>query len=99
MRLLGILFAVTLVGCANRTPYQPQAMSYYEVKSITLDDARDCPRIDTIINNMEEQLRLKGFAGMNPEDLKTEEDRKYNSRARVVIWSLRIGCNNPNRYK
>jgi hypothetical protein len=48
---------------------------------------------------MEENLQLKGYAGKNPEDLATEEDRKYNSRARVVIWSLRIGCNNPNRYK
>lgn len=99
MRIVAILLAITIVGCASRTPYQPRAMSYYEIESIKLNNDRDCPRIDYMISQMEEQLRLKGYAGKNPDELATEEDRKYNSRAKVVIWSLRIGCNNPDRYK
>lgn len=93
MKSFAILLAVLLVGCSSN-----RGMTYNQVESIQLSD-RDCARADYIIANMEEQLRIKGYAGKNPEDLATEEDRKYNSRARVVIWSLRIGCNNPDRYK
>jgi hypothetical protein len=97
LKKLLILVTVILAGCATQ-PYQPKGMSYAEVERIRVTDA-DCKRIDYIIGQMEEQLRIKGYAGKNPEDLPTEEDRKYNSRAKVVIWSLRIGCNNPDRYK
>jgi len=97
LKSFAILLAVLLVGCATR-PYQPQAMTYSEIERIQLTNA-DCGRADSFISMMGEQLRLKGYAGKNPEELATEEDRKYNSRAKVVMWSLRIGCNNPNRYK
>jgi hypothetical protein len=97
MRLLAILLVVSIVGCATRPPYQPQAASYADLERVKVDDV-DCPRIDNIIDTMNTQLKLKGLIGKNPEDL-TEEDLKYNSRAKVVIWSLRIGCNNPDRYK
>jgi lipoprotein NlpI len=93
MKLLAVLLAVGLVGCASN-----RAMSYQQLESIQVTN-RDCSQIDTIIQQMEQQLQAKGYAGKNPEDLATEEDRRYNSRARAVIWSLRIGCNNPNRYK
>jgi lipoprotein NlpI len=93
MKLLAVLLAVGLVGCASN-----RAMSYQQLESIQVTN-RDCSQIDAIIQQMEQQLQAKGYAGKNPEDLATEEDRRYNSRARVVIWSLRIGCNNPNRYK
>jgi len=98
MKLLATLITVGLVGCASNGAYRPQAMSYYEVEQIKVTN-RDCSRADQIIGQMEEQLRRKGYAGKNPEDLATDEDRQYNSRARVVIWSLRVGCNNPDRYK
>jgi hypothetical protein len=73
-------------------------MTYNQVENIQLGNG-DCPRADAVIGGLEKQLQLKGYAGRNPEDLATEEDRKYNSRAKVAIWSLRIGCNNPDRYK
>lgn len=95
MRLLIILLMLGLAGCASRAP---QPMSYAEIERITIRDS-DCSRADQIIDNINKQLYLKGYAGKNPEDLPTEQDRKYNSRARVAIWSLRIGCNNPGRYK
>jgi hypothetical protein len=98
MRLATSLLAVALAGCASYAPYQPQAMSYSEIENIKVTN-NDCSRIDRIIENINRQLYLKGYVGKNPEDLPSEEDRKYNSRARVVVWSLRIGCNNPNRYK
>lgn len=97
MKLLFILLTISLVGCAST--HQSAAMSYSEVESIKLVDSRDCQNADRIIAQMNKQLELKGFLNKNPEDLPTEEDRKYNSRVKVVIWSLRIGCNNPNRYK
>jgi hypothetical protein len=98
MRLLAILLVMGLVGCASRAPYQLQAMSYSDIERITVKDS-DCSRVDQITETINRQLYIKGYTGKNPEDLQSEEDRKYNSRAKVVIWSLRIGCNNPNRYK
>lgn len=96
MKLLVALLAVMLVGCATNRVNQ-RAMSYGELTSIRVSNA-DCPRMDAIINNMETQLRLRGLQDANPEDL-NDADRQYNATARIVIWSLRIGCNNPNRYK
>ena len=98
MRLLAIALVLGLVGCASRAPYQPRTMSYSDIEHITVRDS-DCSRVDQLTEDINRQLYLKGYTGKNPEDLATEEDRKYNSRAKVVIWSLRIGCNNPNRYK
>lgn len=98
MKLLAMLIVVALAGCASHTPYQQRAWSYQDIESIKVSD-NDCSRVDQISETVNQQLYLKGYTGKNPEDLPTEEDRKYNSRAKVVIWSLRIGCNNPNRYK
>ena len=96
MKLLVTLLAVSLVGCATNRVNQ-RAMSYPELTSIRVSNA-DCPNIDSIVNNMETQLRLRGLQTANPEDL-NDEDRKYNATARIVIWSLRIGCNNRDRYR
>lgn len=87
------------MGCASQPRYSARVLSYAEVEQIKVVDGRDCINPDILIGQMEEQLRLRGYAGKNPEDLATEDDRKLNSRIRVVIWSLRIGCNNPDRYK
>jgi hypothetical protein len=94
MRILAILLVVGLVGCASR----PTTMTYADIERITVTD-KDCGRVDQITESINQQLYLKGYAGKSPEDLPTEADRKYNSRAKVVIWSLRVGCNNPDRYK
>lgn len=96
MKFVFTLLVLSLVGCATNRVNQ-QAMSYEQLEAIRVSDS-DCARMDYIINTMETQLRLKGFTYANPEDL-NDNDRKYNATARIVIWSLRIGCNNPNRYK
>jgi len=96
MRLLTILLALTLVGCAaNRS----SAVSYEQLEKMSTQlSNKDCPRIDYYINFAETQLRFKGLTNATPEEL-NDEDRKYNAQARIMIWSLRIGCNNPGRYK
>lgn len=102
---------LVLVGCASdpntyqpknpiyysATPGRDRAMSYQQLNSIRVDDRKDCPRIDSMIAMIDEQLALKGFTNDNPEDLNAE-DRRYNSTARIIKWSLIIGCNNPHRY-
>ena len=85
-----------LAGCATNRSNQ-QAYSYDDLKSVRVS-AADCIRMDDIITKMETQLRIKGLQYASPEDL-NDADRQYNATARIVIWSLRIGCNNPNRYK
>jgi hypothetical protein len=65
--------------------------------SIHVDD-NNCPNIDQITAGIQQQLRLLGTLDKNPEDM-TEYQRQYNEKAKIIIWSLRIGCNNPDRYK
>lgn len=89
MRVLAVLIAVLLVGCASRQ----QAVTYEQLASIQVND-RDCANVDGITRAVEQQLHVKRLLGKNPEDM-SDADREYNSRARVIIWSLRIGCNNP----
>jgi hypothetical protein len=91
MKLLATLLIVALVGCASR----PQ-VSYEQLTSIRVSNT-NCPSIDQITQQVEYQLRLLGTLNKNPEDM-TESDRAYNEKAKIIIWSLRIGCNNPNRY-
>lgn len=91
MRLPAILLAIMLVGCASR----PQ-VSYDQLASIQVSNA-NCPNIDQITQQVEYQLKLLGTLNKNPEDM-SESERAYNEKAKIIIWSLRIGCNNPNRY-
>jgi hypothetical protein len=100
MKTLAVaLMTVCIVGCATRPAYQPQTqrLTYTQLAALKVDDV-NCPDIDYIIPRLEDQLRMRNLLGVNPESM-TEEDREYNSKARVIIWSLRIGCNNPARYK
>lgn len=89
MKLVAVLLVLVLAGCASK-----RAVSYDQLAGIQVND-RDCANVDGITKTVEQQLKVKGLLGQNPEDM-SEEDRNYNSRARVIIWSLRIGCNNPN---
>jgi hypothetical protein len=82
-----------LAGCATRT----QPVSYERLSAIKVGDS-DCANIDRWVNYSEDQLRAKGLLYANPEEL-NDDDRKYNATARIIIWSLRIGCANPDRYK
>lgn len=89
------IILASLVGCASKRP--PEAMSYVQLNSIRTGNI-SCNQIESVVANMEQQLRLKGLTNVDPEDL-SESDRLYNAKARIVIWSMRISCNNPDRYK
>lgn len=100
MKYTAILLALfSLGGCASTNPNRDGfrgSISYNQLSSIQVHNS-DCPRIDEIIAYVEQQQRLRGTFGKSPEDL-NEADRKYNEKARIIVWSLRIGCNNPRRY-
>ena len=89
------IIVLGLVGCASNR--QPQAMSYEQLNQIKVNNS-DCRNMDSIIGNMKKQLKLRGLENASPEDL-NDADRMYNAQARIVIWSLIIGCNNPDRYR
>jgi hypothetical protein len=97
MKLFLVLLTVAgIVGCAS-TP-RGGAVSYQELQRVQQNlSMKDCPRIDYYVNFANDQLSRRGLLGAQPENL-NEDDRLYNSTAHVIIWSLRIGCSNPNRY-
>jgi hypothetical protein len=109
MKLLVIpAVALLLSACAatNRPmapvyqPWQPrpQAVSYQQLMNTNFTMA-DCqyPTIHNRVNWVEDQLRMKGLLYADPDTL-NDDDRLYNSRARALIWGLRVGCANPHRY-
>lgn len=107
MKLLtASLMVISLVGCAtSNQPSGPvnhprvRAISYAQLTEFSNNMSnKNCPRIDETINFLESQLEAKGLLYATPEQL-NDEDRKYNATARLTIWGLRIGCNNPNRYR
>ena len=97
---------VILTGCATSPPsYRPVAPAAQStsvgIEQLTAMSQRlnntDCAHIDTNIVFLETQLQNRGLANRTPEDL-NDSDRIYNATAKMMIWALRIGCNNPNRY-
>lgn len=95
MKLLAVILSCVLVGCASRG--QPTTSVSYEQLKNTRYTYKDCNQIDTHIDNLESQLRSRGLLNADPEEL-NEQDRMYNAMARVLIWNLRIDCNNRNRF-
>lgn len=84
-----VLAGLVLLISACGTTISNQQMA--EIKII---DSRDCPRMDQIIDTLNRQLAARGLANRRPEDM-SEADRMYNARAKIIIWNLRAGCNNP----
>jgi hypothetical protein len=96
-----ILMAMLIGGCSTTSSNQSHALpesaiSIDQLKAIRVTD-RDCVNIDRTIGYVERQLQLRGVDSAHPERL-NRSDAEYNATAKIVIWSLRIGCNNPNRY-
>ena len=85
-------------GLANQLSAYPKnkPMSYEQLSSIKVGN-QQCKDMDLIIEEMKNQLRMKGLENSTPEDL-NDADRQYNATVRIIIWSLIIGCNNPGRY-
>ena len=96
--LIIVLVSLNLFGCAStRTTSQARPMTNEQLSRLKATNL-DCGIIDSRTAMVEEQLRMRGIANMNPEDM-SPADRQFNTTARIYIWSLRIGCNNPDRYK
>ena len=77
----------------------PRTLTLAELDRMSLQVNNDwCPQIDYYVNLMNANLNARGLLNARPENL-NDEDRQYNAYAHIVIWSLRIGCNNPNRYR
>jgi hypothetical protein len=110
MKYLAFVLTAVLTGCAspamqvisgantavNMAGKIKGGISYDEMAAIKVSD-RDCPQIDQKIDYINKQLKARGTYGKNPEDL-DESDRAYNEKGHILIWALRIGCNNPHRY-
>jgi hypothetical protein len=94
MKTAAALVMVALAGCANN-PYR--SATYEQLDAVKVTN-QNCNRIDHHVTFLEEQLRMKGLSTAEPERL-NDADRKYNATVRSMIWSLRIGCNNPDRYQ
>lgn len=103
-----VLLTLLVTGCSTTTGYQDQpgvqyrvlsesAISLEQLKAIKVSD-RDCVTVDKTISYVERQLQLRGIDSEHPERL-SRSDAEYNTTAKIIIWSLRIGCNNPNRYR
>lgn len=95
MKLLIVLIASALAGCAGRTT-PAQTLPYEHLKTIRYT-YQDCQNIDLHINTLESQLRARRLLKAEPETL-NEQDRMYNATARILIWNLRIDCNNRGRF-
>lgn len=95
MKLLAVLVLLGLMGCASRTP-PVKPIPYEQLTSIRYS-YRDCSNINGHINMLEDQLKIRGMTNVDPETL-NEPDRMYNATARILIWNLRIDCNNRDRF-
>ena len=91
------LLAFLLVSLLATTAYAEAPMTYEQLSAFKVN-SNMCPRIDEYVTALEHQLALKRLTYATPEEL-NDADRKYNAEARIAIWALRIGCNNPDRYK
>lgn len=96
MKLLAVLVLLGLVGCASRTP-PVKPVPYEQLKLIRYNNYKDCANIDGHIKMLEDQLKIRGMYSVDPETL-NEPDRMYNATARILIWNLRIDCNNRDRF-
>lgn len=93
LRILTFVIGITGWGIAQSSPGLP----YTELVKIRLTN-RDCPKIDQWVEYLELQLKKHKLYGRDPVTY-IEEERLYNARVKSLIWGLRVGCSNPDRYK
>lgn len=96
MRLFLVLLMISLAGCASNRVGSGTAVSYQELSAKRYTN-RDCQNIEYHVKFLESQLQARGLINAVPEQL-NEDDRVYNATVRIMVWNLRIGCNDPNRY-
>jgi uncharacterized membrane protein affecting hemolysin expression len=104
MKTTLIALTLALTGCAVSSPNGGKfitapghAISLEQMESIRTN-TEQCDDLAEHVAMIDEQIKLKGFTNVNPENLNSE-DQRYNRAAHIVKWSLIIGCNNPHRYE
>ena len=90
-----VAFVVAVTSTVATAQYAPYSLEQMNGVRVT---GADCNRIDQVVDWAENQLRMRGILNVEPETLNSD-DRLFNLRARSIIWALRVGCSNPNRYK
>jgi hypothetical protein len=109
MRFICLVLAILgMVACTplpvqrdqyGRPELFPRAMTLRDMYRMSQQVNNDwCPKIDWYVDLMTANLQARGLLNVPPENL-NDEDRQYNAYAHIVMWSLRIGCNNPDRYR
>ena len=97
MRLVLVLLILALAGCAGNRPRPTTTAISYEDLSARKYSNADCKQIEYHVKFLESQLQARGLTNAVPERL-NEDDRVYNATVRIMVWNLRIGCNDPYRY-
>jgi hypothetical protein len=87
--------SLTLTSCTHQV--RPEAVSLEELRGIAVD-SNSCKNLDNSVIFLENQQRIKGIPPTAPE-LLNQHDREYQARIRILVWSLRIGCANPDMFK
>lgn len=86
MKYLLALLAVVLVGCGNATSGS-SILTYEQL----VDFPVDCDKKESQLKQLNHIKTVKSFPE-NPEDIKNEMDRAYNSRLKSTIWWYTYRC-------
>jgi hypothetical protein len=92
-----IILVLILTACTTHRPYEPPALTLEQLRMFRVTQA-DCAQIETLIPQLEANQTRAGVPRMDPALLAPAE-REYQARTRTAIWALRIGCENPDRYR
>jgi hypothetical protein len=76
-----------LVGCVEDT--HPAVLSYEKL----MEFIPSCEHKTTQLRQMKYIQTVKRYPA-NPEDIKNELDRSYNSRLKAIIWWYTYRCEN-----
>ena len=96
MKLI-VLVLLLMYNLAHSQVLVYQRLSYEELMQLSFTPG-SCYEIDRIVNFLEYQQEARGTLNVAPEFL-NNDDRLYNLRVRALIWGVRVGCSDPNRYK
>jgi len=87
MKLSLIFCAMLLAGCVDDT--RPAMLSYEQL----LQFSPNCENRKSQLDQLTYIQKVKNYPA-NPEDIKNELDRAYNSRLKATIWWYTYRCEN-----
>lgn len=85
MKYALVLCSFLMAGCVEDT--RPAVLSYERLLEFT----PDCENKEKQLKQMRYIQAVKNFPE-NPEDIKNELDRAYNSRLKAIIWWYTYRC-------